>query len=102
MWEGMELVRTYFSETEAEADRSRLEAAGIPATVTKDNCGGMRPHFDLQQGVRLLVKEADGDSARELLGAAPAAGDTAWTCSACSAPGEPGYDACWSCGQPRN
>ena len=102
MWQGMALVRIYTSETEAETDRARLEATGIPAVVAKDNCGGIHPHLDLQQGVRLLVKDLDADAARDLLGAAPAAGDTAWTCSACAAPGDPGYDACWSCGQPRN
>jgi hypothetical protein len=101
MWKGMDLVRTYFNETEAEVDRARLEATGIPAVVAKDNCGGMRPHFDLQQGVRLLVKDEDAAAARDLLGSGTAAGDTAWTCSSCAAPGDPGYDACWSCGQPR-
>jgi hypothetical protein len=101
MWEGMDLVRTYLNETEAQVDRARLEAAGIASTLATDNCGGMRPHFDLQAGVRLLVAEGDVAAAQELLGAPPAAGDAPWRCTGCGAPGEPGYDACWSCGQAR-
>lgn len=102
MWEGMDLVRTYLNEAEAQADRARLTAAGIAAVVATDNCGGMRPHFDLQMGVRLLAASEDAAAARELLGAPPLAGDGPWSCSACGAPGEPGYDACWSCGHARS
>ena len=48
-----------------------------------------------------VVAEADVGPARELLGAAPAAGDAPWRCTACDAPGDPGYDACWNCGRSR-
>lgn len=101
MWDGMELVRTYINEPEAQADLARLEAAGITGLLATDNCGGMRPHLDLQAGVRLLVATADVDGARDLLGTGGLAGDTSWTCTACNETGEPGYDACWKCGHPR-
>jgi len=102
MWDNMELVRTYVNEAEAQADLARLVAAGMEAVVATDNCGGMRPHFDLQMGVRLLVVTGSADDARELLGATPVAGDGPWSCAACGSPGDPGYDACWKCGHPRN
>ena len=97
MWDGLDAVGYYFSETMARMDRARLDAAGIEATVATDNCGGMRPHFDLHQGVRLLVRAADAEAARALL-RAPAGGGSPWTCPDCGEPGEPGFSACWRCG----
>ena len=97
MWDGWDEVGCYISETLARMDRARLVAAGIEATVARDNCGGMGPQFDLQRGVRLLVRATDADVARALL-QAPAAGAAPWTCPRCGAPGEPGFAACWRCG----
>ena len=101
MWDGQALVRTYLNEAQARADLARLTAAGLTAAVATDNCGGMRPHFDLQVGVCLLVPADQLEDARALLDAGPPTGDPGWTCTGCGAPGEPGYDACWSCGAPR-
>ncbi len=100
MWEGLEVVRVYTSELDARVDLARLEGVGIAASLATDNCGGAAPQFDLERGVRLLVEAARLDEARELLRPAPAVTET-WTCSACGTAGEPGYDACWSCGHPR-
>ena len=100
MWDGLEVVRVFLNETAARIDASRLEASGLQPVVTTDNCGGMRPHFDLQAGVKLLVPAAQLDEARELLSAQAA--DTAWVCANCNAAGEPGFDACWRCGAPRD
>jgi hypothetical protein len=51
--------------------------------------------------VRLLVASESLEAARELLVTPGLAGDAPWTCAACDAPGEPGFDACWRCGAPR-
>ena len=100
MWEGTAVAAVHSSEIAARIDVARLEAAGIRARVAADNCGGMRPHFDLDLGVRVLVAESDLESARALLVAAPA--DPApWQCGTCGSRGEPGFDACWNCGAPR-
>ncbi len=99
MRQGMTRLKTYLNELEAEIALGRLEALGVTAVVEKDNCGGMRPHLDLQQGVRLLVADADLEKARGIL--APADKTTAtpaWTCPACGENIESGFDACWQCG----
>ena len=75
---------------------------GVTAVVEKDNCGGMRPHLDLQQGVRLLVADADLEKARGILTEVDAtAAGPAWTCAGCQEEIEGGFDACWQCDQQR-
>lgn len=100
MWAGLEILGTYTSETDARIDLARLEAAGLVVRLATDNCGGMRPHFDLDRGVRLLVAPQDLEAAREVLKPAPP-DSSHWTCPACGTQGEPGFDACWQCGRPR-
>ena len=101
MWEGMVAVATYINETEARCELGRLTASGIDAMVRTDNCGGMRPHFDLQQGVQLLVPEAEAERARELLTASTDPSAKPWICASCGETGEAGFDACWNCGSAR-
>lgn len=95
-------LRTYVNEVEAQADRSRLEAAGITAIVSSDDCGGMRPHLAYSLGVRLIVAPEDAERARELL-AEPAADaiGAPWLCPSCREENEGGFDACWNCQVPR-
>ena len=102
MRDGLTRLETYINEIEAEIAKGRLEALGVQAVLAKDNCGGMRPHLDLQVGVKLFVAEEDADKAREILAAGPAAASTApWTCPHCSEESEGGFDACWNCGRDR-
>jgi hypothetical protein len=96
---GMTRLETYLGELEAEIALGRLLALGVTAVLEKDDCGGMRPHLNLQQGVRLLVADADLEKARGIL-AAPAevSPSPPWTCPACGENIESGFDACWQCG----
>lgn len=96
---GMTRLETYLSELEAEIALGRLQALGVTGVLEKDDCGGMRPHLNLQQGVRLLVANADLEKARGILAAPPEVSPTpAWTCPQCSENIEIGFDACWQCG----
>jgi hypothetical protein len=72
MPQGLTAVGNYSSEIEARMAEGLLESAGIDCMVQKDDCGGMRPHLAWSKGVKLLVREEDADTARELLAAAPA------------------------------
>jgi len=99
MRDGMTRLETYINELEAEIAVGRLQALGVTAVVERDNCGGMRPHLDLQRGVRLLVVDADLEKARGILGDSDEASSTpAWTCPGCGENIESGFDACWQCG----
>jgi len=93
-------VGTYPSEVEAMIDHGRLQAAGIEAMVTKDDCGGMRPHLAYTLGVKLRVASSDEEKAKEVLGEGGAPVSEPWTC-ACGEAIEAGFDACWKCGARR-
>jgi len=58
---------SFGSRPEAELARGLLESVGIPAFVSADDAGGMRPPLQLSQGVRLMVREADLTRARRVL-----------------------------------
>ncbi len=62
-------VRTFSNELDAEVARRHLKSHGIDATVSKDDCGGMRPWLQERQGVVLLVLEPDLQKAKEVLDA---------------------------------
>ena len=78
MRDGMTRLETFTSEIEAEIVKGRLEALGVSVLLEKDNCGGMRPHLDLQAGVKLFVLDGDLDKAREILTSAAVATTSAW------------------------
>lgn len=61
------VLSIFGSEGEALLAGTRLESAGIPFTITKDDAGGMRPHLQLSLGVRLFVPAALSKRARRLL-----------------------------------
>lgn len=95
-------LKTYVTEVEAQIDRNRLEAAGIAAVVSSDDCGGMRPHLAYSLGVRLIVAPQDADRARELLAELQEGAEGApWLCPACHEENEGGFEACWNCQAPR-
>jgi len=95
------ILKTYSTEIDADIDKGRLEAAGIKAEVTSDDCGGMRPHLAYSLGVKLLVLREDEERARGLLAeeAAEATSTPNWNCAKCNEENEGGFDACWSCGE---
>jgi hypothetical protein len=59
-------VRTFLNRIEAELALSALEAAGIEATLSRDDCGGARPSLWLS-GVDLLVRPEDFQRATDIL-----------------------------------
>jgi len=44
-----------------------LQDAAVKAFVFKDDGGGMKPHLQRTNGVRLVVKRADAEPARKIL-----------------------------------
>lgn len=101
MLEGMTRLETYTSEIEAEIAKGRLEALGVTVVLTKDNCGGMRPHLDLQAGIKLFVRDEECDKAREILAAQAVAATGSWVCAGCTEEIEGRFDVCWNCGRDR-
>ena len=62
------LVQTCATRSEAEFAKGLLESARIDATIQSDTAGGMREHLAWSgSGFRVLVREEDADSAREIL-----------------------------------
>jgi len=59
-------VRTFLNRIEAELALSALEAAGIDAVLSRDDCGGVRPSLWLS-GVDLLVRPEDYRRATDVL-----------------------------------
>jgi hypothetical protein len=59
-------IATYVNKFEAELGRSALEAAGIPALIQIDDCGGLRPHL-WTGGITLSVRSEDAARAAEVL-----------------------------------
>ena len=60
-------VRTFTNEAEANIAKGALEAFGIDCMITRDDCGGLRPHLTLTGGLRLLVRADDAARAAEVL-----------------------------------
>ena len=60
-------VRTFTSEPEGNIAKGALEAFGIDCIITRDDCGGQRPHMTLTGGLRLLVRADDAPRAAEVL-----------------------------------
>ncbi len=100
MRDGMSILKTFFNETEAQIAFNHLTALGVTATIQMDNCGGMRPHFDLSRGVDILVADEDLEKAKDAL-AVPVTDLTAepWTCPSCGEAIAAEFDICWKCGK---
>jgi len=60
-------VATYPSEPEAQITRMHLEANGIAAIVSSDDCGSWEPWLQNSLGVRLMVRRDDVGRAMEVL-----------------------------------
>jgi hypothetical protein len=64
------VVESFSDKAFAEAAASLLESEGIASAIISDDAGGELPNLDFARGVRLLVAQADLESARGILNAA--------------------------------
>lgn len=61
-------VQAFGTQMEADLAKSMLESAGIDAMIQADRAGGMRDHLAWSGfGFKILVREEDAASARQLL-----------------------------------
>jgi hypothetical protein len=60
-------LQVFASRAEAELVRGMLEAHGVPATVSADDQGGMRPDLAFILGARVLVEATRLYRARQIL-----------------------------------
>lgn len=67
--EGLVAVRTFTTELEANIAKGALEAFGIECMLSRDDCGGQRPHLAFSEGLRLLVRSRDAERAEQVLAA---------------------------------
>ena len=61
------VVGIFRNAWDADLAGGRLKAAGIPVSISADDCGGMRPNLQLTQGVRVLVPSGQAKLAEALL-----------------------------------
>ena len=62
------VVERFASQAEADLAKSMLDSAGIDSMIQADRAGGMRDHLAWSGfGFKILVREEDADSARQLL-----------------------------------
>jgi len=99
MSDGMMIVQTFSNEIEGAMAQAKLRALGVAAWLKTDNCGGMRPHMELQEGVHLWVAETELAQARDILTTTEGAAEPpAWVCPQCGEGIDAGFDTCWQCG----
>jgi len=60
-------VARFGSHIEADLAQSALQAAGVAAVVAADDGGRQSPYLDFSQGVTVLVRQEDADTARAIL-----------------------------------
>ena len=61
------VLKTFNNEIEAGMAQQVLQEAGMTAFVSKDDAGGMEPHLQRTNGVRLVVNREDAHRAHKLL-----------------------------------
>ena len=61
------VLNVFVTEIDANMAQDILQDDGIEAFVFKDDAGGMEPHLQRTNGVRLVVKRVDADRARKIL-----------------------------------
>ena len=67
MSEEVVVLKTFNNEIEAGLAQQVLQEAGVTAFVFKDDAGGMEPHLQRTNGVRLVVNRADAQQAHKTL-----------------------------------
>jgi hypothetical protein len=60
-------IRSFGNESEALVAKAALQAFGIDAMLSSDDCGGQRIHLAITEGIRLLVRQEDAESAEDVL-----------------------------------
>ncbi|MDX6614757.1 MAG: hypothetical protein QOD75_3943 [Blastocatellia bacterium] len=61
------VLKVFNSEIDAAMAQEVLQQAGLNSFVFKDDGGGMEPHLQRTNGVRLLVTRADAEQAQQVL-----------------------------------
>ena len=61
------VVGIYQNEIDAEIAKGHLEASGIPASIIKDDAGGMLPSLQSGGGVQVLVAVSQKENAMKIL-----------------------------------
>jgi hypothetical protein len=61
------VLKVFNNEIDAAMAQEVLQPAGVNAFVFKDDGGGMEPHLQRTNGVRLLVTRADAEQAQQIL-----------------------------------
>jgi hypothetical protein len=67
MSEEIVVLRVFDNELEAQMAQQRLQDAGVPTFTFKDDGGGMEPHLQRTNGVRLVLNSADAERAEDIL-----------------------------------
>ena len=67
MSEEVVVLKIFNNEIEAGMAQQVLQEEGMTAFVFKDDGGGMEPHLQRTNGVRLIVNRVDAHRAHELL-----------------------------------
>ena len=96
-------IATYSNLAEAELAKQTLEANGLSKIIILNESGGGALGQTLAHGIKILVPEADAQTARSLLGQ-PEPGDLSdkmWKCTKCGEEIEWQFTECWSCGSER-
>ena len=61
------ILQVFVTEMDANMAQDILQDDGIKAFVFKDDAGGMEPHLQRTNVVRLVVNRIDADRARKIL-----------------------------------
>jgi len=61
------VLKVFNNEIDAAMALEVLQQAGLNAFVFKDDAGGMEPHLQQTNGVRLIVNRAEAEQAHQLL-----------------------------------
>jgi hypothetical protein len=67
MEEKQVVVGNYENEIDAEVAKGHLQASGIPASIIKDDGGGMLPSLQSTEGVQVVVDKTQAEKAKEIL-----------------------------------
>ena len=61
------VIRVFDNEVEARMAQQLLRDAGVTSFIFKDDGGGMEPHLQRTNGVRLVLQSGDAERAQDIL-----------------------------------